>query len=168
MKKIDDTKLVDAFFNNSQKAKGNPKAVIVMGGVGSGKTAVRCNDYQTGYVQVDGADIFAKLAEEKDANDVRKYLPVINRVGKKIVKRAIKEKRNLVIEMTGEDELEIMALVAHLEGEDYTVKIQYIECDPGEAYKRHLKAVESDYRYLSSYITAPLHAMWVSEATAGD
>jgi type IV secretory pathway ATPase VirB11/archaellum biosynthesis ATPase len=53
---------IDRFFDDSSIATVEPhRAVIIAGGVASGKTTLRRAKYPTGYVVLDAAEIFLGL-----------------------------------------------------------------------------------------------------------
>ena len=156
--------LIDSFFDNSQPNQEAPRAVIIMGGVGSGKTTMRKNEFASGYVQIDGSDIFSKIVKEESADDLDQYLPTIDEIGQQIMHRAVKERRNLAIEHIGDDASEMESIVDKLNEIGYQVDLRFVDCDTTEAYLRHLKATDSDYHYLSCYFTKDLHTKWILNA----
>jgi len=50
------------FDDSSSPADGQPVAVIISGGVCAGKTTVRKQEYSSGHVLIDAADIFLSLS----------------------------------------------------------------------------------------------------------
>lgn len=152
--------IIESYFDTGSKSQ-DPRAVIVMGGVGSGKTTIRRNQFAENYVQIDGSDIFSQIVDEESADDLDLYLPTIDKIGQKITSRAIKEKRNLAIEHIGDNAEEMKAIIDKLESIGYIVDISMVNCDPTEAYQRHLAATHADYHYLSCYFTKDLHTKWI-------
>lgn len=155
------SRVVDSFFDNGSKTQSPPRAVIVMGGVGSGKTTLRRNKLAENYVQIDGSDIFAQIVDEDTADDLDLYLPIIDKIGQEITSRAVREKCDLAIEHTGDNADEMKSIIDKLESIGYIVDISMVNCDPAEAYQRHLAATHADYHYLSCYFTKDLHTKWI-------
>ena len=155
------SRVVDSFFDNGSKTQSPPRAVIVMGGVGSGKTTLRRNKLAENYVQIDGSDIFAQIVDEDTADDLDLYLPIIDKIGQEITSRAVREKCDLAIEHTGDNADEMKSIIDKLESIGYIVDISMVNCDPAEAYQRHLAATHVDYHYLSCYFTKDLHTKWI-------
>ena len=153
--------IIDSFFDNNLLSQEAPRAVIVTGGVGAGKTTIRRKTFAKGYVQLDGGDIFARIVDEATADNVDLYLPTIDAIGQQITRRAIKERRNVAIEHIGDNPNELKTLVDSLERLDYIVDISMIHCDFAEAYRRHLAAIDTDFRYLSCYFTKDLPTKWI-------
>ena len=155
------SRVVDSFFDNGSKTQSPPRAVIIMGGVGSGKTTLRRNKLAENYVQIDGSDIFAQIVDEDTADDLDLYLPIIDKIGQEITSRAVREKCDLAIEHTGDNADEMKSIIDKLESIGYIVDISMVNCDPAEAYQRHLAATHVDYHYLSCYFTKDLHTKWI-------
>lgn len=70
-----------------------------------------------------------------------------------ILRETLKSKRNIVIEIIGENKDLIDPLVNKMKEIGYELSLKFIECDPTEAYKRHLSAVKEDPEYLSVHLT---------------
>ena len=63
--KIDVDAEVESYFDASSESHGGtPDFVIVMGGPAVGKTTLRKQMFSKGYVLVDAADIFIRLARD--------------------------------------------------------------------------------------------------------
>lgn len=157
------TKLEEAFFDKTSITAGKPIFVLIMGGVGAGKTTLRQHKYNKGYVIIDGGEIFRRIVD-KPVDDIQPHLPIIDLAGSHITHRALGEHRNIVMEVIGDDEADMTSIIDTINNLGYHVQLDYVELDPSEAYKRHLKAVKEDPRYLSCYFTKDLHRKWVLEA----
>jgi len=129
-----------------------PKLVIFMGGVGAGKTTIRKQKYHKNYVHFDPADIRAQTKKEfgKDDPKLESYAFAVFDL---VFKDCLDNKRNMIIELIGEHTEPVTMIIDKMVARGYSVDLQYIECDPTEAYKRHLKAVDEDEDYLSAYFT---------------
>lgn len=129
-----------------------PKLVIFTGGVGAGKTTIRKQKYQKDYVHFDPADIWAIVKKEFDIDDpkVESYSFAVCDL---VIKDCLENKRNMVIELIGDHKEPLTMIIDKMVTKGYSVDLQHIECDPAEAYKRHLRAVDEDEDYLSAYFT---------------
>lgn len=129
-----------------------PKLVIFMGGVGSGKTTVRRQQFAEGYVHFDFGEIFNVLKNTFGADEPRleSYVSLACDV---ILKECIIEKKNIVIEIIGDNYDAIAPVIERMKGIGYEVSINGITCDVAEAYQRHIKAAQEDPDYLSAVHT---------------
>ncbi len=145
-----------SFSNQQQNDK--PIYVLLTGGIGSGKTTIRLKDYAN-YISVDGGEIYRNIIERKLGNS---DMDKIDEIGLHMMKRAVTEKRNIVMEVSGDNSVEEM--IGYMIDLGYSTKVIFIDCDPSEAYDRHLKAVNDDPGYLSSYFTNAMHYKWIKSA----
>lgn len=159
---------IDHFFNEKSIAKDSkPKCVIITGGVGSGKTTVRKQSFTKGYIVIDANEIYRDLNKEtgKDFDQLRGF---INSIGQSIAKKAVVEKRNISVEIIGDSSEKTTALINTLTKNNYEVKVNFVHCDPVEAYERHLRTVKEDPLYISCYFTQDMHINWILEAAKND
>jgi len=70
-----------------------------------------------------------------------------------ILQNAIAEKKNIVIEITGDNYNLFKPVLDKMIGVGYKPNINSIFCDPIQAYERHIKAVQNDKSYWSAYYT---------------
>ena len=162
---IDISKELSKYFNDSQIChEGRPNFVLLTGGVGNGKTTLRRKQYAKGYVHIDAAEIFASFAKGKYYDFPVAFEESLNLIGSLIARRAIKEKRNIVMEIIGDSFEDASAIIAAMKSAGYEVKISFVECDQPEAYRRHLNAVKTDVNYVSAFHTQRFHKKWVLEA----
>lgn len=130
----------------------SPQFAVVMGGVGSGKTTTRRKDYSDGYVQFDYGEI--QIAIQNSFGDDHPNISGFTRLASLLIfNEAINKKKNIVIEIIGDDKVSIEPVIDNMLALGYKVKMNLVECDPAEAYKRHLKAVDEDKDYISAYYT---------------
>lgn len=129
-----------------------PKFVIFMGGVGSGKTTMRRREYATGYVHFEFGEILNAIKKEfgEDNPKLSSYTAMACDM---ILRESLESKKNIVIEIIGESKDLIDPLISKMNEIGYEVSLKFIDCDPTEAYKRHLKAVKEDSEYLSAHFT---------------
>lgn len=129
-----------------------PNFVIVMGGVGSGKTTLRRQQFGQGYVHFDFGDIYTAMKNAVGENNP-KLTSCAALASDLILQGSFNEKKNIVIEIIGETTNLITPVIDKMTEIGYKVHLRYVECDPTEAYTRHLKAVEEDKDYLSAHFT---------------
>lgn len=129
-----------------------PKLVVFMGGVGSGKTTIRKQQFASGYVHFDFGEIYTSIKKNigEDNPKLTSYTALASDM---ILRESIENKKNIVIEIIGEREDLITPVINKMKEIGYDVSINAITVDPVEAYKRHLKAVEEDKDYLSAHFT---------------
>jgi hypothetical protein len=134
-------------------ASGNPpEFVIVMGGVGVGKTTIRKQNYAQGYVHFDYGDVNTAL--RKIVGEEHPKLTGCTVLACDLILRAcIEGNKNMVIEVIGENEKLITPIIDRMKDIGYHVSIQAITGDIAESYQRHLKAVDEDADYISAYFT---------------
>lgn len=129
---------------------GNPpKLVIFMGGVGSGKTTIRREQFAKDYVHFDFGEIFNVVKKPFDKDDP-KLVSYVSLACDLILKESINEKKNIVIEIIGDSYEAITPVIDGMKGIGYEISVNGITCDIAEAYKRHIKAVQEDPDYLSA------------------
>ena len=85
-------------------------------------------------------------------------------LGRVLARKAISEKRNIVMEIIGNEEEECRSLIDAMVAMGYKISLQQVYCDPAEAHKRHMKAVEEDPHYISAYFTSSYHMKWILDA----
>lgn len=129
-----------------------PKFVIFTGGTGSGKTTIRRHDYPTGYVHFEFGEILNAIKKEfgEDNPKLGSYASLASDL---ILRESLEKKKNIVIEIIGDNKEIIETLMDKLKDIGYETTIKFIFCDPVEAYTRHIGAVKSDPDYLSVYFT---------------
>lgn len=129
-----------------------PQFAIVMGGVGSGKTTIRKKDYLDEYVQFDYGEI--QIAVQNSFGDDHPNVSGLTSLACLLLfNETISQKKNMVIEIIGDDSHAIEPVIDGMVALGYKVTVKLVECDPAEAYKRHLKAVVDNKDYISAYHT---------------
>lgn len=142
---------VKSFWENGL-SENPPKFVLVMGGVGSGKTTIRRQQFGKGYVNFDIGDVYTVLKNSVGKNHLR--LPEYVLVAMDMIfKESIEAKKNIVIEIIGDSYEAITPVIDKMRESGYDISVNGITCDPAEAYIRHMKAVNADADYISSYFT---------------
>jgi hypothetical protein len=129
-----------------------PEFVIFMGGIGSGKTTIRRHELAKGFVHFDTWEVYTALKKSFGEKEKR-LADYSNFASDMILKQAISENRNIVIEIIGDNYDQITPVIDKMKGIGYNVSVKAITADPGVSYERHLKAVQDDKDYMSSYYT---------------
>jgi hypothetical protein len=146
-------------------AVGNPpEAVILMGGVGTGKTTLRKQQYSSGYVLIDAGEIFLNLSRGEFLSFPRPLEPAMEAVGRGVTVRALSERHNIVTEIIGGDQQLVDQLITSFQNLGYRVKIAQLTCSPEEAVNRNLsRRLEES---ISAYYSEPFHSRWIWETSA--
>jgi hypothetical protein len=129
-----------------------PKLVILMGGVGAGKTTIRRQKYSNGFVHFDFGEYFVIFSKKFGENNPKLtgYTAIACDL---ILKECLSQKKNIVIEIIGDKKDSFNPIIDGMVKAGYSISIEFIECDPIESYKRHLKAVDEDKDYFSAFYT---------------
>jgi len=129
-----------------------PKFVVYMGGVGVGKTTIRREQCANGYVHFEFGEIFTAIKKVfgEEHSRLSSYASLASTL---ILQDCLESKKNIVIEIIGENKDAIDPVITAMKNIGYEVSFQFISCDPEEAYKRHVNAVKEDPDYLSAHFT---------------
>jgi len=141
---------IAASFTNKGQHDNPPQFAIITGGVGSGKTTVRKDKYGSGYVNLDFVDVLkaVKMAIGTDNQRLMDTAAITFRI---IMNDSFAEKKNVVIEIIGDNYELIEKLLDAVKKLEYDIHIDFVDCEPIEAYKRHVKAVMEDPDYVSAF-----------------
>lgn len=152
---------VDRLFNDSSvPADGKPVAVILWGGIATGKTTVRKQKYSLGYVLIDAADIFNSLSQGRFLPFPGPLEEPMNLIGRLVARRALSERRNIVTEIIGTDAQAVMELIGALRSIGYSVQGVGLTCDVEEAVRPN----ESRDDDISAYDAEPFQRAWIIKA----
>lgn len=153
---------VDRYFDDKSKTHENePRFVIVMGGVATGKTRLRREKFSTGYVLVDAADIFINLSRGGYYDFPDAFEEPMGLIGRFVAIRAIDERRNIVTEITGSDSAVTMELIEAMKTAGYKVEVIGVTCDIDVAMKRNMSRGDNN---ISSYYAEPFQSQWLIDA----
>jgi adenylate kinase family enzyme len=145
---------VEPFFKDVRPSEP-PQFALITGGTGAGKTTLRREKFSEGYVNFDFAEI--SRAIEKTVGEKHPRLIEYSFWGCDIViKECILEKKNIVVEIIGDNYDQIDILITKMKEVGYEVSLNTVTCDVAEAYKRHIKATNEDKDYMSSYFSDEL------------
>jgi hypothetical protein len=141
--------VVERFFKFCTP-EADPQLLIFMGGIGTGKTTLRRKLPLNKYVQYDCVEISQAVINVfgKGNPRIREYIALASDI---VFKDSINNKRNMAIEIIGGDADALKLITDKMKDIGYAVQLDFIECDPAEAYKRHIKAVQEDPEYSSAY-----------------
>ena len=159
---MDITAEVDRLFDDSSlPADGQPVAVIITGGVATGKTTIRKEKYSTGYVLIDAADVFLSLSRGEYLPFPEAFEEPMDLIGRLIARRALSERRNIVTELIGAEAEPVRQLIDALRSIGYSVQGAVITCDVEEAVRRNATRGHDD---ISAYYAEPFQRAWIIDA----
>lgn len=141
-----------------------PELVIIMGPVAAGKTSYIKKHYANGFVWIDMARIFFDLQKDTGIKLNRKN-EIINFIGIVTLELAILEKRNIVVEMIGEDLEKIEGVIDAMKMQGYNTKITIKNsvddsCFGGE------NSESKPAEYMSAFYTESFHIDWFEKTAA--
>jgi len=148
------------FSDDSIKTSDKPKFALLIGGVASGKTTMRKQRFNTGYVVIDAGDIINNLME-KGLNEWKDIKPLLDTIGRQVTQRAINENRNLVTEMTSDPKNNVEELIDSMDGCGYKTELVSVECNPEIAKERDKNRSDDNF---SSVGTQKYHCDWLRSA----
>jgi hypothetical protein len=111
---------------------------------------VRKDKYGSGYVNLDFGDISTAVKKAFSA-DNPKIINLAATTFRLALDNAFDEKRNVVIEIIGDNAHLIEILLEGVKKIGYDIHLDFVHCDPVEAYKRHVEAVMEDPDYVSAF-----------------
>jgi hypothetical protein len=153
---------VDRYFDGSSQSNGaEPRIVILMGGVASGKTTFRKQRFSTGYVLVDAAEVFLSLSRGESFDFPGPFEELLDTIGPLIARRAIDERRHIVTELIGAESEPIHALIEAMHAIGYRVGVQALDCDLEEAKRRNLSRGADN---ISAYYAERYQRTWLHDA----
>jgi dephospho-CoA kinase len=153
---------VGRLFDESSKSSLQPTAVILIGGIASGKTTLRKQKYSRGYVLIDAGDMFLNLSRGEFLPFPGPLESAMEVVGQAATKRALSERRHVVTEIIGADEQATDELTNSLADIGYKLEVMVLTCSPDEAAKRN--ANRNIEESISAHYSEPFHRAWIIEA----
>lgn len=153
---------MDRYFDpSSLPADGEPCFVLIMGGPASGKTTLRKQNYSTGFVLVDAAEIFISLSRGGYYDFPEAFEEPMDLIGRLVARRAIAERRNIVTEVIGSDFEATTELIDAMRSIGYTIEGVSVTCELEEAVRRNESRDENN---ISSYFAEPYQRQWLINA----
>src|SRR3989344_40129 len=141
-------KIADSFVQKG-KVEEKPNLIIIMGGIASGKSTVRKQSYDDGYALIDFGAIYLTLTENRK-NQSEKDAVYCRIIGEMILTTAISQKRNVVIEIIGDEAEPLDTIIKGMERIGYKPSIMHIFAEIPQAYERHIKQVNDGRDDISS------------------
>jgi hypothetical protein len=155
---------IERLFHDASVVGNPPKAVILMGGVATGKTTLRKQQYSSGYVVIDAGEIFLNLSRGEFLPFPGPLEPAMEAVGRGVTVRALSKRHNIVTEIIGGDQQLVHQLITSLQNLGYRVQIAQLTCSPEEAVNRNLtRRLEES---ISAHYSEPFHSRWIFETSA--
>ena len=157
--KVAAPKIMEYLKEGSKSEK--PELVIIMGPVAGGKSShIRDNYVSAGYVWIDMARIFFDLQSQTGIK-LNRRTQLINFIGVVTLDLALLEKRNIVIELVGDELERIDTLIDAMKAHGYKTKITMVNsANDGCFINEKTKKAE----YMSSFYTEPFHLDWFERA----
>lgn len=156
------TKLTNRYFDDSSlSTKSEPKIVVLMGPPASGKTTIRKENFASGYVLIDAAEIFLVISDGNHFDFPGPFVNSIQTVGIFLTEKAIREKRNIITEITGANVEPTKEMLKAMSAAGYRVEILAMKCDLEVAIERN---ENRDDDYVSSYYAEPFQIAWLNQA----
>jgi hypothetical protein len=155
---------MERFFDDSSipESHTQPTAVLIMGGVCSGKTTIRRQHYSEGYVLIDSAQVFLNLSGDRCYDFPDHFEEPMNLIGSMVAQQAISEGRNIVTELIGViDVAATFGLVNALKDAGYYTQMVEVHCDAETACIRNENRGENN---ISAYYAEPIHRQWIIDA----
>lgn len=151
-------------INSKSTTDKIPELIIVMGGVCSGKTTLRKNNYSSNeYTHIDAGEIFIHLSNGEYYDFPSHLEEKINHIGLEMFRKSIFNKTNIVFEIIGDNYEEVKNLVELSKRLNYNVKIDYVECEMEEALQRNLKRLDDN---ISAHYCEPYHIYWFKKVAS--
>lgn len=132
---------------------------------GSGKTSIRKQQFSTGYVLVDAAEIFLNLSRGEFVPFPDAFEQPMDTIGGFVARRAVSERRHIVTELIGADYEPTKELIEAMRTIGYSVAVQAITCDVDEAWRRNLARGNDN---ISCYYAEPYQRRWLLEAASAE
>jgi dephospho-CoA kinase len=135
----------------------NPEIILVTGGVCTGKSTYINKNIPDDYVSIDAGDIFIELSEGEYYDFPAHLEDEMNRIGQEKLKEALTGRKNIVLELIGNDTTLMAELIGLLKKTGYKVKLAQLTCDVDVAIERNNNRPEDN---ISAYFTEPYHFEW--------
>ncbi len=138
-----------------------PEVVIFTGGVCSGKTTLRKENFGDSHISIDASDIFLHLSAGAYLDFPSIHRKAMNAIGKTLALQAFQNKSDIVIEIVGDNGDKFDDLINDIVSIGYRTKVIYVNCDIEEAIRRNDNRDNDD---VSAYYTEEYHLKWIKYA----
>lgn len=143
--------------------KVKPNLIIIMGGVCSGKTEFRKNKYLgPDFNHIDAGEIFIELSENEYYEFPSHLEDKMNQIGLEKLRVCIFQKKDIVVEIVGENLEAVKELLELAKKIDYKTNVEFLECDIEDALQRNENRDENN---ISAYYCEPYHLDWFKKAS---
>lgn len=143
--------------------KEKPNLIIIMGGVCSGKTEFRKNKYLgPDFNHIDAGEIFIELSENEYYEFPSHLEDKMNQIGLEKLRVCIFQKKDIVVEIVGENLEAVKELLELAKKIDYKTNVEFLECDVEDALQRNENRDENN---ISAYYCEPYHLDWFKKAS---
>lgn len=130
-----DKEVIDSFLLKG-KQDYPPRFIVIAGPVGTGKTTFRRKKYAEDYVLIDAGELFDIYIADKSGDEAEKMEQRAMAVGVELAARSIGQRRNIVIEILGDQEEPKKSILPKMTSLGYQTDIEFIDCDVEEALRR--------------------------------
>ena len=144
--------------------KKNPKVVIVMGGVCSGKTTYINKEYLKSCTNIDAGKIFIELSKGEYYDFPSHLEEKLNEIGLAKLKTAIRNREDIVVEIIGNKPELLKELIDQINKINYKINLVNLTCRIEEA--KHRNAYRDD-ESISAYYCEPYHLEWFKQIVSG-
>ncbi|MBK8067108.1 MAG: hypothetical protein IPK27_05640 [Rhodanobacteraceae bacterium] len=158
---MDDQAIVGRYLGTRGiNADATPEAVLVAGPPATGKTRWR-REHLSNHAPIDAGDLFWFLGASVDDDFPGPWEDTLQRIGRLVAETALRERRNVVIELLGGEDSPVKAVVASLRAAGYRTRMIAMVCDVEVAMARNVARGADN---ISCYFAEGLHAGWVLDA----
>jgi len=134
--------------------------LLIMGGVCSGKTTHRKENYSAGYLSIDASDIFIELSKGEYYDFPSHLEREMNNIGLNRMRKAIQNSDNIVIEIIGANQKPIEEIIEYSKRIGYKTKLIHLTCDIEEAKRRNDNREDDN---ISAHFCEPYHIKWLKQ-----
>ncbi|HUL45579.1 MAG TPA: zeta toxin family protein [Steroidobacteraceae bacterium] len=156
---------VDKFLGKSSLhvEQTQPRFVLLLGGVCTGKTSMRKATYSKDYVVLDAGEIFLNLSRGEYYEFGEMFEQPLDMIGYGVAYKAIRGRRNIVTELIGSDYGPTKSVIDAMQSLGYKVEVIGVDCDLEVAMARNLNRGLDN---ISAHFTDPYHIRWLLQAAA--
>ncbi len=134
--------------------------ILVTGGVCSGKTTYRKENYSEGYLSIDARDIFIELSKGGYYDFPSHLEREMNNIGLNRMRKAIQNSDNIVIEIIGANQNSVKEIIELSKKIGYKSKVVCLTCDIEEAKRRNDNREDDN---ISAHFCEPYHIKWLKQ-----
>ena len=142
---------------NIETIDETPKFIIVMGSICTGKTTFRKNEFKDGYTHIDAGEIFIQLSQGQYYDFLGHLEEKINQIGLEKMIDSFKNRKNIVIEIIGENKETIVNCAKETIKLNYSNELKLMRCELNTALKRN---INRDINNISAYFCEKYHLDW--------